>query len=285
VVCTSSRSERGLIQPLIKELKNSKFKVEVLELPTNFEGAYEVSSEFLRTHKVDLAFCGFDRLEHFGACLAFFVNQVPIAQVYAGHISGEGVWDDVVRHLITLCSTFQFCDSKKAYGRCLNLLKTADKPLDKCFLVGSLAFDNLEIDESIVPKEKFDLVLYNPLPLRPDLIQKELDEIEKLLDKPTIWVYPNEDEYREVVIKRIKKLEMEGKVKGVKSLPRSQYLALLKNCDRAIGNSSSFFLELPYFGKSHIHIGIRNKKREKAEIKTGASKKIVEILEKYFNTN
>lgn len=280
-VCTSSRSERGLLKPLIRRLnEHPRMSVSVLELPTDFTGAYEVALEFLRTHRVDLAFCGFDRLEHFGGCLAFFVNQVPVAQVYAGQISGEGVWDDVVRHLITLCSTIQFCDSEKAYKRCLELLKVTDKPTDKCFLVGSLAFEDLELDESIAPNKKFDLVLYNPLPLKPDLIQKELGEIERLLDKPTIWIYPNEDKYRETVIERIKKLEAKGKVKGYKTLPRPQYLALLKNCERAIGNSSSFLLELPYFGKSHIHIGARNNKREFVEIRKGGSDRIVKILEK-----
>lgn len=286
VVCTASRSERGLTLPLINELKRSgKFDVEVLELPVSFKGALEIAEEYLRVkEKPDLVFCSYDRVEMLGACLVFYFNGVKIAQYHAGDFgAGEGVFDDCVRFMITLCSDIQFCNSAKSFTRCLRFLRTAGKPVEHCYCVGSLAFDDVNLDYSVVPNEPFDLILYNPLPKRLDLMGEELNQVENLLgERLAIWIYPNEDVGRDIVIKRIKKLEREGKVIGYDTLPRPQFLALLEKAERVIGNSSSFFYELPYFGKSHIHIGVRNRERERIEIKTGASKKIVKILEKLF---
>lgn len=284
IVCVASRSERQLSEGLIKELDASpKFEVDVLELPISFMGAFETTVQYLRTHgKLSLAFCSYDRVEMLGACLAFFLEGIKVSQYHAGDVSGTGeVADDYVRFMITLCSDIQFCNSAKSFTRCLRFLRLVGKPVEHCYHVGSLAFDNVDLDYSMVPSQPFDLVLYNPLPRRLDLMPVELNEIEKLLGrKLTLWIYPNEDKGREVVIERIKKLEREGKVKACNTLPRPQFLALMKKAEKIYGNSSSFFLELPYFGKNHIHIGVRNKKRERIEVRSGASKKIVAILEK-----
>jgi UDP-N-acetylglucosamine 2-epimerase (non-hydrolysing)/GDP/UDP-N,N'-diacetylbacillosamine 2-epimerase (hydrolysing) len=286
VFCTASRSERGLSEPLIQEFRKSgRFNVEVLELPLNFKGAFEAAEEYIRVKgKPDLAFVSYDRLEMLGACLAFFIKGVKLAQCHAGEVSGSGeVYDDFVRHMITLCSDFQFCVSRQAYTRCLHFLTLLGKPTDKLYYVGSYAFDNVKLDYSLVPKEPFNLVVYNPLSRRADLIPKELDEIEALIgERLTLWVYPNEDEEREIVIERIKKLEKAGKVKGLPTISRPQFLALLEKAERVIGNSSSFFLELPYWNKQHIHVGLRNKNRERIKVEPGASRRIVEIVEKFF---
>ena len=285
-IATASRSERGLIEPLIAEfLKSGKFEVEVLELPLSFKGAFECVEEYLRTYgKPSLAFCSFDRVEMLGAALSFFLKRVKIAQCHAGDISGEGeVFDDYVRFMITLCSDIQFCNSEQSFKRCLNFLRLVGKPTENCIHVGSFAFDNIALDYSIVPKEPFDLVLYNPLTRGLDVMPKELDEIESIIgERLTLWVYPNEDEGREIVVDRIKKLEKTGKVKGLQTVPRPQFLALLEKAERCIGNSSSFFVELPYFNKQHIHVGLRNKNRERIEVEPGASKQIVEFVEKFF---
>ncbi|MEM2385415.1 MAG: UDP-N-acetylglucosamine 2-epimerase [Candidatus Bathyarchaeia archaeon] len=281
VICTASRSERGLSAPLVEEL-GKRFKVEVLELPISFKGAFDAAEEFVRARgKPDLAFCNYDRVEMLGAALAFYLNGVKIAQYHAGDLSGSGeCLDDFVRYMITLTSTFQFCNGEKAFRRCLEFLKLVGKPTDKCFEVGSLAFDNYKPDYSLVPPCEYDLVVYNPLTGKPELIEKELSQIEGLIERFTVWIEPNEDPYREIIVERAKRLEAEGKVKFLNTVERQQFLALMEKAERVIGNSSAFFLELPYFGKNHIHIGERNKYRERIIVKPGASRRIAEILEK-----
>jgi UDP-N-acetylglucosamine 2-epimerase len=286
VACTASRSESGLLEPLIKAFReNGKFLVDVLELPISFSGAFETVQEYLRVHgRPDLAFTSYDRVEMLGACLAFFLNRVKIAQYHAGDVSGSGEsFDDYVRFMITLCSDFQFCNSQESFTRCLRFLRLVGKPIQHVYCVGSLAFDDVTLDYSIVPSEAYDLVLYNPPNNAPEIIDSELDIIEKLLDKPTIWVHPNEDEGREKVLERIRKLAKKGLVKEQPTLPRAQFLALMKKAERCIGNSSAFFLEMPYLRKDeHIQVGVRNKNRQRIEVKLGASKRIVQIIRNIF---
>ena len=288
VFCTSSRSERGMIEPLLRRL-DARYDLKLLELPVSFGGAYEVATEYLRlSGKPRLAFTPFDRLEMLACCIAFYQAGVPIAQLHAGDWAGGGIWDDTVRMMITLCSDIQFCASQKSLERTVQLLKLADKPISRAYMVGSIQFDDLELDESVVPKYGYDLVLYNPPNGRLELIPSELDEVEGLLDseKLTVWVYPNEDAGCEAIIGRIERLELKSlyykhekpRVKGFKSLPRPQYLALMKHADRVIGNSSSFFVELPYFKKTHVHVGLRNRDRERVEPVVGGSDRVVEVV-------
>jgi UDP-N-acetylglucosamine 2-epimerase len=282
VFCTASRSERSLIQPLLNRIEaHPKMDLSLLELPLSFRGALEVASEFLKHNQVDLAFCPFDRVEMLGACIAFFLKNMKIAQIHAGDISGGGTHDDIIRHMITLYSDIQFCNGGKSHQRTLRLLRTVGKPIKNCYEIGSIHFDDFDdnlIGALWIPPQPFDLVLYNPLTRRPDLVPKELNEIEQLLDKSTVWIHPNEDAGRELILKKIEELKQKG-VNGYTTVSRPQFLYLMKNCERAIGNSSAFIYELPAFNKNHIHIGLRNKDREPVEIRVGGSDRIVKILE------
>lgn len=297
--CTASRSERELVEPVIRRLeKHPRFNLHVLELPVNFRDAFDTVLRFLHgtTHivggwsiglsspqKPDLAFCSFDRTEMLGAALAFFTNNIPIAQIHAGDQSLEGTFDDITRHQITLCSTIQFCNGMNSYWRVIDVLMPLDRSIENCYEVGSIQFDDMEIDYSAVPGEPFDLVLYNAPTRKPDLIPEELDEIESMLDKLTLWVDPNEDIGRDLIVERIKTLEEKGQVRMIRTLPRAQFFGLLQSNIRCIGNSSSFFLELPYLNsKQHIHIGVRNKGREHGTFRPGGSVRIIEALERFF---
>jgi len=294
--CTASRSERELVKPVIRRLEeHPSFNLHVLELPVNFRDAYDAVLRFLHgtTHivggwsvklssprKVNLAFCSFDRTEMLGAALAFFMNNVPIAQIHAGDQSLEGTHDDIIRQQITLCSTVQFCNGMNSYWRVKYLLMPLDRSSKNCYEVGSIQFDDMEIEYSAVPDEPFDLVLYNAPTRKPDLIPRELDEIESMLDKLTLWVEPNEDIGRRLILERMKTLEEEGRVKMIQTLPRAQFFGLLETSKRFISNSSSLFLEAPYFLKPEqlIHIGVRNRGRERV-FRPGGSVRIIEALE------
>ena len=148
-------------------------------------------------------------------------------------------------------------------------------------MVGSTAFDDIEVDESLALKALFDLVVYHPPTRRPDLIEGELDQIESLLDKPAIWIGPSGDPKSDLIVKRIGEIERKHhKITFYPDLPRPKFLGLLKHCERIIGNSSCLFLEAPAFLKSSqiIHIGIRNLGREVVKVRRGGSGRIVKIL-------
>jgi UDP-N-acetylglucosamine 2-epimerase len=52
---------------------------------------------------------------------------------------------------------------------------------------------------------------------------------------------------------------------AVENLPRHEYLLKLATCACAVGNSSSFLIEAPFYGTPVVLVGDRQKGREKAE--------------------
>lgn len=299
IVCWSNRSERGLLDPVIKRLRKyfevTEFRMGKGEDPFKMGGLFESTHAFFNECQPDLVITPFDRKEQIFVALAARMLNLKVAQLHAGDISQEGCWDDQVRHMISLCCDYLFCNGEESAERARKLVRLTGSSA-KVFEVGSTAFDDLEINTSACPRGgvSFDVVVYSPPTRRPDLIEKELDEIESLLDKPTVWIGPSGDLGSDLITSRAKELERmsklgvgewgEGKVKFRPNLPRPKLLGLLKECTRAIGNSSAFFCELPFFGKSHIHIGVRNKGREIVKVKTGGSDRIVEILRKELET-
>ena len=291
----SNRSEEGLILPVYREMERSSllkpYRLEVKPLHPEILGyLYNEAYQKLMKDRPDLLFLGFDRYETLMVASAAHHLNIPIAQMEAGDISLEGSWDDWTRHAITLLSDIQFCNGSEAYHRCIAMLELAGKRTDLCFEVGSTALDDVEVDESLCPEEPYVLVLYNPPTRRPDLLQEELDELERKLEAVKeyriIAIEPNGDPGSEVI-------EMRAKIKWRRKFPkytylptleRSKFLGLMKNCKYFIGNSSSLFKEAPAFLKEHqiIHIGVRNKGRRFLKPELGASKKIVRIIERIF---
>lgn len=287
VVAFSNRSETGLLEPVIKRLRKHfevvEFKMENGEDPSELGGLYGSAYAFLREHQPDLVITPFDRKEQIFVALAANMLNLRVAQIHAGDISREGTWDDSIRHQISLNCDYLFCNTRESAERARKLVELTGSSA-RVYEVGSTAFDDIEVDTSLCPDEKFDLVVYHPPTKRPDLIESELDEIESLLDKPTVWIGPSGDPGSDQIVARAKRLEGEGRVTFHQSVPRPKFLGLMKKCRRAIGNSSSFFCELPFFGKRHIHIGLRNRGREVVKVRTGGSDRIAEILRKELET-
>lgn len=287
VVTFSNRSEIGLLEPVIGRLRKHfeviEFKMENGEDPSELGGLYGSAYAFLRECQPDLVITPFDRKEQIFAALAAKMLNLRVAQIHAGDISREGTWDDSVRHQISLNCDYLFCNTRESAERARKLVGLTGSSA-KVFEVGSTAFDDIEVDTSLCPDGKFDLVVYSPPTKRPDLIESELDKIESILDKPTVWVGPSGDPGSDQIVARAKKLEGEGKVTFYQNVPRPKFLGLMKRCKRAIGNSSSFFCELPFFGKRHVHVGVRNTSRERVAVRTGGSDRIAEVLRRELET-
>jgi len=239
---------------------------------------YKSSYAFLSRCKPDLVITPFDRHEQIFVALAARMLNLKVAQIHAGDISREGCWDDQVRHMISLCCDYLFCNTEESARRARELVRLTGSDA-KIFTVGSTAFNDIEVDESACQKP-FDLVIYHPPTKRPDLIEGELDEIESLLDKPTIWIGPSGDPGSERIIERVEEMKRNHDITFFQNLPRPKFLGLLKHCKRVLGNSSCLFLEAPAFLKSSqiILIGIRNLGREVVKVRRGGSDRIVKIL-------
>jgi len=215
-----------------------------------------------------------DRKETMDFVLKRYRENKKIIHLFAGEKSCWTTGDDAYRNAITLMSDIQLCTNNKAKNRVKKLCKAVGK---KYYVatIGNVMLDNLEIDESLVPRYEYDLVLYNPPSrLSKRQIYEELTTISDMIT-PTkmIWVQPNGDKGSEYIDGFWNK----------KTVPRPQFLGLMKYCRRFITNSSCQYYEAPFLLKPEqiIPIGKRNIERESKyadmSIK-GASNKIIKLL-------
>jgi len=274
------RSDAGLIEPIIKRLQKSEWcECDILQLsPSNYLKSYEITSKYLLLHKPDLVLCVGDRVEMTACACCVYHDNIEIAHFYSGIIGSSYTFDDINRHVITLYSNIQFCENEKAKRVTEKILNAIGKT-PNAFIVGISHFDDFLIDESKVPIEEYDLVLLNAITY-PNTHFDYKGKWEK--KRKQIWIQPNPD-FNSIME------DIPSDDFWYNTLPRSEFLGLLKNCMRFISNSSIIYYEAPYFLKNEqiILIGKRNKSRstDYNEIQFGASDKIVEILKEYFKLN
>ena len=299
-VVWSSRSEEGLLKPVIRRLKEVP-SVEVLELkndnncdPQSLGFRYLEFWHLFKLEKPDLVFCSFDRKEMLPVAYAAFLQNIPMVQLHAGDVSIGGSWDDSVRHCLTLMATLAFCNGQGSYTRARDLKWLLNTDTNSfvsgemmgVYEVGSTALDDIEPDyRDVGLQDSFDLVLYSPPTKQPKLIKAELQEIEAILNKPVVWIGPTSDPEWMTVVNYLTDLQKRNPdVHFHISVDRPKFLALMDRCDRFIGNSSSLFVEAPYFKPREklIHIGIRNKGREFIIVRKGGSERIVEHVKRFL---
>lgn len=213
-----------------------------------------------------------DRIETFDFVLERFRENKRIIHLWAGEIS-QGTHDEVYRHAMTIMSEMQLCTNNEAKDRVVSLCKAIDKKPD-AYVVGNLMLDNMVIDKSKVPREKYDLVLYNPpTELSKTEIEEEIGQIRSILGKKYIWIEPNGDSGSELIKKYVTD----------HNFPRNEFLGLISCCDRFITNSSCMYYEAPFLIKKEqiIPIGKRNINRESKHSDMcirNASDNIIEIF-------
>ena len=273
------RSDEGLSAPVIKRLKTAPWcDVITLDLvPQQFGHSYNLTEAMLYEIRPDLVLITGDRVEMCAAAAAAFHNKVKIAHLYAGIVNDPvTTFDDVDRHCITLLSDVIMCEDRSSAIR-VNMLRAAmDLPQAIPNVVGITHLDDLEIDLSKVPIGEagyyadYDLLLLNEEPLM----------------EPPKWTKWGKERYL---------IHIGGNPDGIipdqgadeyySSLPRPQFLGLLKNCRRFITNSSAAIYEAPYFLKPEqiVMVGQRNCNRPAVECKPGGSDRVVEVLRDYAN--
>jgi len=279
-VVTASRSERGLLEPVIKRIeKHPELAYSLLEIKPDWGMSFifDCVSIWLDREKPDIVLIPCDRKEQVPVALVCLSKNVPIAHFYSGSSIGGNIQDEIYGMIIALCSHIHLCHDEGA-AEILRKIGIEDWRIK---VVGSTAFDDVILDYSLVPDEPFDLVLINPDTVSKERTERDIEEALGRLWRRSVIIGPNEDKNREIILKKIEEFIRKGKVvcDFYESVSRGQFLALLKKCEHFITNSSSAFYEAPYFSTPCILIGERNKFRKvPPKIVTGASDRIVEIL-------
>jgi UDP-hydrolysing UDP-N-acetyl-D-glucosamine 2-epimerase len=175
-ITTGSRSEYGLLRPVIKKIQNNKnFKLYLLVTGTHLSKKYgntisEIKKDgfdpysifnlipsgndnyymtksvgngilkfakIFRKIKPDINLILGDRAEMLASAIAAYYMNIPNAHIHGGDVSGSV--DEYTRHAITKISNIHFAATKKSYNR---IIKMGENP-KFVFLTGSPGIDEI----------------------------------------------------------------------------------------------------------------------------------------------
>ena len=264
----------------IQEIHKSKIKIDK-KINTEIEKKliHRISAEtlknvyeYLKQNSFNLIIILGDRFEIFSSAIAAMYLNIPIAHIHGGELT-YGLIDDAIRHSLTKMSHVHFV-SNNVYKK--RIIQLGENP-KKIFNVGAPGVENIRLNKyfskSILEKKlniKFGnyncLVSYHPETLNIKNLKKNFDIVLSCLKKyeniTKIFTFPNFDEGHDIIIKKIKKfINKNNNCYLIKSLGNEIFLNCLNQVDFIIGNSSSGILEMPYFNKPTINVGIRQNGR------------------------
>ena len=269
----------------INEIKKDKFKIyETFKFLPNDDTRFSVAkslgecviqfAKIFKKVKPDINLILGDRDEMFASAIAAYHMNIPNAHIHGGDISRN--IDEYTRHAITKISNIHFPSTEKSKRR---IIRMGENP-KFVFLTGSPSIDELRSNK-ILNKKQFEnkygfqvtknliVLIQHPVTTQIANTKKHIQNTLKAIEYfgyTTTIISPNSDEVSNTIFQNIRHFaKSHNFVKIFPSLPRSDYLYLIKNCGVLVGNSSSGLIEASYFGTPAVNIGIRQQGRERSK--------------------
>lgn len=236
---------------------------------------YELTeiTKVLEKLKPDIFLVLGDRGEALIGAIACAHLDIPIAHVHGGDQGDNwGVVDDSARHAITKFAHIHLAASKRSAER----IRKLGEESWRIHIVGSPAIDDI-MSESLFSRKflekKYKINLNEVLILvlqhsSSNQIKEAANQMRatmealKEIKQQTILIYPCSDAGSRQAIKVINQYRKYPFFKIYKSLPRKEYLSLMKYAKVFVGNSSSGSIDTPSFKLPVVNIGIRESFRE-----------------------
>ena len=233
-----------------------------------------------------------DRVEPLAAAIAGAYMNIPLAHIHGGD-SPRGGLDEYARHAITKLAHIHFPATKVSAER---IIKMGEDEW-RVHVVGSPALDVI-LNEPLVSSEVLAkklgvdssrpliLLVQHPLTTEVENAAGQMRETLRAIVEagyPAIAMYPNSDAGGRKMIEVIMEFEKHPFIKTFTSLPRKEYLSLMKIASVMAGNSSSGIIEAPSLSLPAVNIGTRQEGRERGKnvIDVGHDKQeIVKAIEK-----
>ena len=269
----------------INEIKKDKFKIyqTFKFLPnddTGFSAAKSLGEGVVQFAKIfkkikpDINLILGDRDEMLASAIAAYHMNIPNAHIHGGDVSRN--IDEYTRHAITKISNIHFPSTEKSKRR---IIKMGENP-KFVFLTGSPSIDELRSNK-ILNKKQFEnkygfqvtknsiVLIQHPVTTQIVNTKKHIQNTLKAIEYfgyTTTIIAPNSDAGSNTIFQNIKHFaKSHNFVRIFPSLPRRDFLCLIKNCGVLVGNSSSGLIEASYFGTSVVNIGIRQQGRERSK--------------------
>jgi GDP/UDP-N,N'-diacetylbacillosamine 2-epimerase (hydrolysing) len=214
-----------------------------------------------------------DRIEPLAAVITGAYMNIPIAHIHGGDACGN--IDNPARHAITKFAHIHFPATGKSAERIIKMGEdewrvhmvgspTLDILLKETLLSTRVLSKRLGLDLS----RPLILVVQHPVTTQADEAAEQMKVTLEAVQEtgyPVVLTYPNSDAGGRRMIEVIKNYEKHPSIKTFKSMPRQEYLGLMKVAGVIVGNSSSGIIEAPSFGLPAVNVGSRQEGRERGK--------------------
>jgi len=285
----------------VNEIKKDGFKIyKKINLVPKKDTNYFVSqslgngvisfSKIFKKLKPDINLILGDRTEMLASALAAYHLNIPNAHIHGGDKSQGGL-DEYTRHALTKISNIHFAATKNSYNR---ILKMGEKS-DNVFLTGSPSIDEivenkistlneLESKYKIKIRGNEIILIQHPVTTQTNLSKKQITNILKAIIKiknQTFALGPNSDAGNKPIFETLTSYSSKYNfIQLYKTIPRRDFLGLLKTCGVLVGNSSSGIIEASYFDIPVVNVGIRQKGRERGKNVIDVEKEESNLIQK-----
>lgn len=250
-------------------------------------------SRYIKELLPDMIIIHGDRVEALAGAIAGALNNILVAHVEGGEISGT--IDESIRHSISKLSHIHFVTNLNAKNRLLQLGEN-DKSI---FIIGSPDIDIIMKEPSLdfgliknryeIEYDSYAVLMYHPVTTENDSMKYQIQQVVDSIFESNdnyIVIHPNNDHGYGIIVEEYKRFNNYSKVKRFPSIRFEFFLEILRNANYLIGNSSAGIHEAPAIGIPSINIGSRQKNRFEYEsiINCGDSKdKIMEAIKRAKN--
>jgi UDP-N-acetylglucosamine 2-epimerase (hydrolysing) len=223
---------------------------------------------YIREFSPDMVVIHGDRVETLAGAIAGALNNVLVAHVEGGEVSGT--IDELLRHAVSKLSHLHFVSNEQARTRLIQMGE-ADESI---FVVGSPDID-IMLSETLpslaavqeryeIPFDHYAIVTYHPVTSELPLLKGHIDEVLKGLQSAGfnyVVIYPNNDTGGDIIVDALSRFGGNPSVRVIPSMRFEYFLTLLKHAKAIVGNSSAGIREAPVYGVPTVNIGTRQMNR------------------------
>lgn len=262
--------EKSNFKHIYKFINHDKYYQMDLALAHTIDGF----AKFVAEYKPDLIIVHGDRIEPLAATCVGVLNNILVAHIEGGEVSGT--IDDSLRHSISKLAHIHLVNDEIAKQRLLQLGECRES----IFIIGSPdldIIDNSNIKFEVVkryydiPFSSYGIVMFHPVTTEIHSLKNQADELclaLKQSERNYIIIYPNNDFGFEHILESYKMLENQERFRFYPSIRFEYFIALLKEADFLLGNSSCGLKEAPYLNVPSINIGTRQSNRMGVNLKS-----------------
>ncbi len=233
-----------------------------------------------------------DRFELFTITVPAMIFGIPVFHLNGGEIT-EGAIDDNIRHATTKMSHLHFV-ANDVYAENVSRMGEEDW---RIVISGECGIDNIHNSDIATNEEilsKFDidlnkknmLITYHPSTLEYSVdvemqVKTVLNALLNFADYQLIFTAPGAEVGSEIIIAKIKEFcKKNENAIYVPHFGSRNYLAVMKNVEVVVGNSSSGLIEAASLDKPVVNIGNRQKNRMMARSVLNIGYDTEEIIQK-----